>query len=130
MSEKRVLVVDDSIVIVKSLSFMLNKEAYQVFTASNGEEGVQKIRKHRPQVVFSDIMMPQMDGYELCQQVKQDPDLKNTYVILLTAKGEVSDREKGLAVGADQFLTKPFSPSKVSSLIREVFATLEEQGMV
>jgi DNA-binding response OmpR family regulator len=72
--------------------------------------------------VFLDIMMPQMNGYEVCEQIKQDPNLEDTYVIMLSAKGQQIDRERGLLGGADEYMTKPFSPSEVARRIRAILA--------
>lgn len=120
MMTGRILVVDDEPFILRSLTFVLRKEGFDVIEARNGEEALASIRKDRPTLVFLDVMMPKMNGYEVCETVKGDPELAGTYVILLTAKGQVSDREKGLALGADEFMTKPFSPSKITERVWEI----------
>jgi DNA-binding response OmpR family regulator len=81
---------------------------------------MEQIRAHRPTVVFLDVMMPKKNGYEVCEEVKSDAELSDTYVIMLTAKGQESDRDKGLAMGADEYMTKPFSPSKITERVREI----------
>src|SRR5207245_2984541 len=103
-----ILVIDDEPYILRSLSYLLQREGYTVETATNGEEGLQRVRSLRPPLVFLDIMMPHMNGYEVCEQVKQDPSLEHTYVIMLSAKGQQIDRERGLLGGADEYMTKPF----------------------
>src|SRR6266542_921258 len=117
-----ILVIDDEPYILRSLSYLLQREGYQVETASNGEEGLQRVRSLRPPLVFLDIMMPHMNGYEVCEQVKQDPSLEGTYVIMLSAKGQPIDRERGLLGGADEYMTKPFSPREVAQRVRSILA--------
>jgi len=118
--ERRILIVDDEPFILKSLTFVLRKEGFHVDSATNGMEAKEKIEQQKPDIVFLDIMMPKMNGLEVCQWLREDPVLKNTYVIILTAKGQETDREKGLKIGADEYMTKPFSPSHVVNRIREL----------
>jgi two-component system alkaline phosphatase synthesis response regulator PhoP len=126
MSEKPlILVIDDEPYILRSLSYLLTREGYPVETATNGEEGLARVRSLRPPLVFLDIMMPRMDGYEVCEQIKQDPALAGTYVIMLSAKGQQIDRERGLLGGADEYMTKPFSPREIAKRVRELL----ESGM-
>ena len=120
MSEKRILVVDDEPHVIRSLTFVLKKEGYDVSSAPNGEEAMVKVRESKPNLMFLDVMMPKKNGYEVCQEVKSDPGLSDIYIIMLTAKGQESDREKGLRLGADEFMTKPFSPMKVVEKVREL----------
>ena len=122
MSEKPlILVIDDEPYILRSLSYLLTREGYTVETATNGEEGLAHVRSLRPPLVFLDIMMPRMDGYEVCEQIKQDPAIASTYVIMLSAKGQQIDRERGLLGGADEYMTKPFSPRDIAKRVRELF---------
>ena len=120
MSEKKILVVDDEPHILRSLTFVLKKEGYDVSSATNGEEALAKIRESKPSLMFLDVMMPKKNGYEVCQEVKGDPSLSGICIIMLTAKGQEADREKGLSLGADEFVTKPFSPMKVVERVREI----------
>ncbi|HEV8634060.1 MAG TPA: response regulator [Chloroflexota bacterium] len=115
-----ILVIDDEPYILRSLSYLLAREGYAVQTASNGEDGLAQVRDLRPPLVFLDIMMPRMDGYEVCEQIKQDPTLAGTYVIMLSAKGQQIDRERGLLGGADEYMTKPFSPREIARRVREL----------
>ena len=117
---RKVLVVDDEPFICRSLSFVLRKGEYEVIEARNGEEALAAIRTHRPELVFMDVMMPKMSGFEVTEVVKSDPDLKSTLIILLTAKGQDADRERGFAVGADDYMTKPFSPTRILERAREL----------
>jgi len=119
---KQVLVVDDEPYILRSLRYLLAREGWDVETASDGEEGLARVRALRPRLVFLDIMMPRMSGYEVCEQIKQDPELAGTYVIMLSARGQQSDRERGFLGGADEYMTKPFSPREVAARVRAVFS--------
>ena len=122
MKQPTVLVVDDEPFICRSLSFVLRKGNYHVVEARNGEEALAAIRQHRPELVFMDVMMPKISGFEVCTQVKADPELKHVKIILLTAKGQDCDREVGLQAGADAYMTKPFSPTKILERAREILA--------
>lgn len=113
MDRFKVLVVDDEPFICRSLSFVLRKENYEVFEARNGEEALAFIREHQPDLVFMDVMMPKMNGFDVTRAVKSDEKLKSTKIILLTAKGQDADRATGVQAGADDYMTKPFSPSKI-----------------
>ena len=120
---RRILVCDDEPFILKALTFIVRKEGHTVLEAKNGEEAVEKIRAEKPDLVFLDLMMPKKNGYEVCQEIKSDPDLESTYVIMLTAKGQETDRDKGLSLGANEYMTKPFSPSKITERVREILVT-------
>ncbi len=120
MNEKKILIVDDEPYVVRSLTFVLKKEGYDVSSAANGEEALAKVRQSKPNLMFLDVMMPKKNGYEVCQEVKSDSDLSSVHIIMLTAKGQEADREKGLSLGADEFMTKPFSPMKVVERVREL----------
>jgi len=89
-------------------------------TATNGEEAVSVVENHHPDLIFLDVTMPRLDGFEVCRRVKQEMDLTGTYVVLLTAKGQAYDREQGLAAGADLYMTKPFDPDELLRRAREV----------
>ena len=118
---RTVLVVDDEPFILRSLSFVLERAGYRVLQARDGEDALEKLRDHRPPVCILDVMMPKRNGYEVCEVVKGDPDLRGTHVILLTAKGQESARGRGIQAGADQFLTKPFSPTSIVDTVSKVF---------
>ncbi len=121
-----VLVIDDEPYLLRALSYLLSREGYTVETASDGGEGIARARALRPDVVFLDIMMPVLSGYDVCQLIREDPSLAGTYVIMLSAKGQQVDRERGLLGGADEYMTKPFSPREVAQRLR----TLVEIGKV
>ncbi|MEN8149766.1 MAG: response regulator [Planctomycetota bacterium] len=116
----RILVVDDEPFILRSLSFVLRKQGFDVIEARDGVEAMVRIRNDRPSLVFLDVMMPRKNGYEVCGEVKGDPGLADTHIIMLTAKGQESDRDMGLSIGADEYMTKPFSPSKITERVREI----------
>jgi DNA-binding response OmpR family regulator len=118
----KILVCDDEPFILKALTFIVRKEGHTVLEARNGEEALERIRTESPAVVFLDVMMPKKNGFEVLEAIRADPAHKGTCVILLTAKGQDSDRERGLALGADEFMTKPFSPAAIVSRLRELLA--------
>ncbi|MBM4060351.1 MAG: response regulator [Planctomycetes bacterium] len=120
MSRRRILVVDDEPFICRSLTFVLRKDNYLVFEARNGEEALAAIREHKPDLVFLDVMMPKINGFEVTAQVRADPALANVKIVLLTAKGQDCDREVGKTAGANDYMTKPFSPTKILERAREI----------
>lgn len=120
MSSKTILVVDDEPYILRSVSFVLEREGYEVATASEGESALAKIRELHPQLVFLDIMLPKKNGYEVCAAIKEDPMLADVHVVMLSAKGQQIDRERGLLGGADAYMTKPFSPKEIVEYVQNV----------
>jgi DNA-binding response OmpR family regulator len=117
---RKILVVDDEPNVIKSLTFVLRKEGYDVSSAANGEDAMIKIQQSKPNLMFLDVMMPKKNGYEVCQEVKSNSSLSDIHIIILTAKGQEADREKGLNAGADEFMTKPFSPMMVVDKVKEL----------
>jgi len=113
MSRGKVLVVDDEEYIQHILNFSFGAEGYEVITAADGEEAVKIARSEKPDIIVLDIMMPKMDGYEACKQIKADPQTQDIPVILLTAKGREVDRKLGAEAGADDYVVKPFSPGRL-----------------
>ncbi|MGC2424371.1 MAG: response regulator [Nitrospirota bacterium] len=107
---KKILVVDDEMHILRIVKYKLESAGYDVLTALNGIEALKLAREEKPALIFLDIMMPGMNGYEVCSQLKNDPETKDIIIIMLTAKGQESDKIKGLEVGVDEYITKPFSP--------------------
>lgn len=118
----QILVADDEPFILRSLSFVLERAGFDVLQARSGDEALEVLRDARPRICVLDVMMPRRSGYEVCEIVKGDPDLRDTYVVLLTAKGQDSARARGFEAGADEFMTKPFSPSRLVERIREILA--------
>ncbi len=118
----KILVVDDEPNIVLSLEFLMKQAGFQVRTASDGEAGLAAIAAEPPDLVLLDVMMPRKNGYEVCQAIRANPDWKAIRIIMLTAKGREVEREKGLALGADDYITKPFSTQEVVERVRELLA--------
>ncbi len=105
----KVLVIDDSNTIRRSAELFLRQAGYEVILAEDGFDALSKITDHEPQVIFVDIMMPRLDGYQTCALIKQNPRLKSTPVIMLSSKDGVFDRARGRLAGSDRYLTKPFT---------------------
>ena len=120
MTQFKVLVVDDEPFICRSLSFVLRKDDYEVFEARNGEEALASIRANHPDLVFLDVMMPKINGFDVTREVRSDPELEGIKIVLLTAKGQEADRLSGEDAGADSYMTKPFSPTKILERAREL----------
>lgn len=120
MTRHKILVVDDEPFICRSLTFVLRKGDYEVLEARNGEEALAAIREHHPDLVFLDVMMPKINGFQVTQQVRADASLDDVKIILLTAKGQECDRDLGKTAGANDYMTKPFSPSKILDRAREM----------
>ena len=113
---KKILIADDEPLIRTLLEETLEEfeeRGVELLTASNGQDSWETIQEQKPDLVFLDVMMPKMSGYEVCQRVKQDPELADVYVIMLTARGQEVDRERGSQVGADEYVTKPFDPDQI-----------------
>jgi CheY-like chemotaxis protein len=115
---RNVLIVDDEPNIVLSLKFLISQQGYEVRTAGSGEEALQALREQVPDLILLDVMMPKPDGYEVCQKIRATPEWKNIPVIMLTAKGRDVERQKGFAMGADDYITKPFATHELVSKVR------------
>ena len=127
MSHK-ILIVDDEDhlrMLIEQALEDLEDEGVELITASNGEEALQLIVEERPDLVFLDVMMPKMNGIEVCRRVKQELNLQQVYIIILTAKGQELDKKKGEEVGADLYMTKPFDPDRLLEKAREVVGALK-----
>ena len=118
--ENKILIVDDEPSIVMALEYAFKKQGFEVFIARDGSEALEILKHHIPNVVLLDIMMPNVDGYQTLTHIKNIDSLKDTKVVFLTAKNKASDIEKGLKLGADKYLTKPFSVKKIVSEILEL----------
>jgi two-component system alkaline phosphatase synthesis response regulator PhoP len=119
-TSKTILVVDDEEDVLELVKYNLEKNGYRVTTASTGEEAISKARSIVPNLVLLDLMLPGIDGLEVCKQLKSNPKTEQVPVIMLTAKGEESDVVVGLEVGADDYITKPFSPKVLIARIRRI----------
>ncbi len=120
---KTILVADDEPNIVISLEYLLQREGYTVVVARDGQEALDAIIRDKPDLVLLDVMMPNKSGFEVCQAVRADSDLRSTRILMLTAKGRETDVAKGLALGADAYMTKPFSTKE---LVQKVARMLED----
>ena len=121
--DQKILIVDDE-AHIRMLNEQtledLEDEGGELLLAENGEQALGLIQKEEPNLVFLDVMMPKMNGMEVCQKVKKELNLSHVYIILLTAKGQEVDRQKGLEMGADRYMTKPFDPDEMLTIAEEV----------
>jgi len=120
MSKKKIVIIEDEPDILEVLSYNLKREGFDVFTAVNGTLGLSLVNKEHPDLVLLDLMLPGMDGIEICSSIKSNPANQNTLIIMVTAKGEESDIVLGLGVGADDYITKPFSPKELVARVKAV----------
>lgn len=120
----KVLIADDEPNIVVSLEFLMQREGYQVLVARDGVQALATIQRERPALVLLDVMMPGKSGFEVCQAVRADDTLAGVKIVLLTAKGRDTDLAKGMALGADAYVIKPFSTKELAARVRELL----EQG--
>lgn len=119
-SKQKVLIVDDEPAILMSLEFLVKKAGFEVFIARNGTEALEIVARELPHVVVLDIMMPDVDGYEVCERIKQNKKTAHAKIIFLSAKSKESDIEKGLFLGADFYITKPFSTRVLTEKIKSL----------
>ena len=120
---KQVLIVDDEAhirLLIERLLEDLEDDGVHILVATNGADGLEKIRTHRPDLVFLDVMMPGINGFEVCRIVKKELAMENVYIVLLTAKGQKHDAQLGFEAGADTYMTKPFSPDALLELTETV----------
>lgn len=118
----KILIADDEQNILISLEYLMRREGFEVSIAQDGDEAIAKTRAEQPDLVLLDIMMPKMNGFEVCQEIKSDPTLKAVRILMLTAKGRDTEVAKGLALGADGYMTKPFSTKELVERIRALLA--------
>ena len=120
----KILIVDDEVhirmLLEQTLEELEEDFGIDILSAQNGEEGLALIKSQQPDVVFLDIMMPKLNGYEVCQRVKDDPTITDIGIVLLTAKGQEVDRRQGLELGASRYMTKPFDPDEVLKVAKEL----------
>ena len=117
---KRVLVVDDEPNIVMSLRFLMEREGFEVEVARTGEAALKALDRGPADLVLLDVMMPALDGFEVCQRIRSNPAWSGTRIIMLTAKGREVERDKGLALGADEYVTKPFSTRELVARVKQM----------
>ena len=125
-SDIKILLVDDEPDILEIVRYNLSTEGYQVITANNGLEGVRKAEKERPQLIILDVMMPEMDGIEACEKIRQLPELKDVVITFLTARGEDYSQVAGFDAGADDYITKPIKPKVLMSRVKALLRRYKE----
>jgi len=126
-SAKKILVADDEPDILEIISYNLRKEGYEVFTASDGNEALEKARLHHPDLIILDIMMPKKTGVEVCQILRTQPEFSQTLIIFLTALSDEAVQIKGLESGADDYVTKPISPKVLISRVNAIFRRIKQE---
>jgi two-component system alkaline phosphatase synthesis response regulator PhoP len=120
MSNKKIVIIEDEPDILEILSYNLKREGFDVFTANNGTQGLSLVKKELPDLVLLDLMLPGMDGIEICSTIKNNAATQGSLIIMVTAKGEESDIVLGLGVGADDYIAKPFSPKELVARVKAV----------
>jgi len=117
---KKIVLAEDEPQIARLVEFKLKKEGYQVICKGNGEEALAAIKTEKPDLILLDVMMPVMDGYEVLRRVKEDENLKNIPVVMLTARAQERDVVKGIDMGADDYITKPFHPAELLARVKRI----------
>lgn len=123
MDKKKVMIVDDEAHIVELVKVCLEDTDYEILEAYTGQEALQKAKEEKPDLILLDVMLPKMDGYEVCKQLKSNQETQNIPVVMLTAKGQEVDKVKGFQAGADSYMTKPFSPLRLLTELEEKLST-------
>jgi len=119
---KSILVVEDEPNIVLSLQFLMKKAGFEVRVANDGEEALALVQDRAPDLILLDVMIPKRDGFDVCQTIRANSDWKDVCIILLTAKGREVDREKGIALGANDYVTKPFSTRDLTEKVKQILS--------
>ena len=119
---KKILIVDDEPNIVISLEFLMKKEGFEVAVANDGDEALAKVASFNPDLLLLDVMMPKKSGFEVCEALRADSECTGLKIVMLTAKGRDTEMAKGLAIGADAYVTKPFSTKELVDKVREMLA--------
>lgn len=117
---KRILIVDDEPNIVVSLEFLMKREGFEVAVATDGEAALKSVEEKKPDLVLLDIMLPKKNGFEVCQTIRANPDWQGVKIVMLTAKGRDTEVAKGTALGADAYMTKPFSTKDLIAQVRQI----------
>jgi DNA-binding response OmpR family regulator len=125
---KEILIVDDEPSIVVPIQFLMEQQGYSVLVAENGEDALDVIYKYKPDLILLDIMLPRIDGYEVCEIVRLNPEYRNVKIIFLTAKGREVEIAKGLALGANAYITKPFSNTELIAKVKELLDNTNENS--
>ncbi len=117
---KTIVIADDEPHVLRSLEFILKKQGYRVVTACNGEEAFERVQESKPDLVFLDIQMPKMDGNTVLRKLREIVEYQDLYIVMITAKGQEVDRLNSLESGANEYITKPYSPRKLVSRVKEL----------
>jgi DNA-binding response OmpR family regulator len=117
---KTIVIADDEPHVLRSLEFILKKQGYRVITATNGEEALERVKSNHPDLVFLDIQMPKMDGNTVLRKLREETEFQDLYIVMITAKGQEVDRLNSLESGANEYVTKPYSPRKLISRVQEI----------
>jgi DNA-binding response OmpR family regulator len=125
---KEILIVDDEPGVVVPIQFLMEQQGYRVMTAERGEDALDLIYQYKPDLVLLDIMLPGIDGYEVCEIIRLNPDFRDVKIIFLTAKGRESEIAKGLALGADAYISKPFSNTTLVARVKELLEKTYEEA--
>lgn len=127
MSKEKILIIEDEKDIVKMLDYNLKKEGFKTLSAHNGEDGLDMARKENPDLILLDLMLPEMDGLDVCKAIKNEAKISHIPIIILTAKAQEADKIVGLELGADDYMTKPFSPRELIARIKAVLRRMKEK---
>ncbi|HKX86328.1 MAG TPA: response regulator transcription factor [Flavobacterium sp.] len=122
----KILLVDDEVDILEIVGYNLTQEGYQIFTADNGKKAIEKAKKHLPHLIIMDVMMPEMDGMEACENIRKIPELSQTIITFLTARSEDYSQVAGFDAGADDYITKPIKPKVLVSKVKALLRRLKE----
>ncbi len=125
---KEILIVDDEPNVVVSIQFLMEQQGYKVMTAERGEDALDLIYQYKPDLVLLDIMLPGIDGYEVCEIIRLNPDFRDIKIVFLTAKGREVEIAKGLALGADAYITKPYSNAALVAKVKELLEKTYEKA--
>jgi len=125
---KEILIVDDEPGIVVPVQFLMEQQGYRVMTAERGEDALDLIYQYKPDLVLLDIMLPGIDGYEVCEIVRLNPDYRDVKIVFFTAKGRETEIAKGLALGADAYITKPYSNAELVAKVKELLEKTDENS--
>ncbi|MHB0912852.1 MAG: response regulator transcription factor [Armatimonadota bacterium] len=125
---RKILAVDDEKHIVRLVQVNLERQGYEVVTANDGKEALQKVEEEKPDLLVLDVMMPYMDGFEVLQTLRRNPETANIPVVMLTAKAQDADVFRGWQSGVDAYLTKPFNPMELISFVKRIFKALDDEG--
>ena len=115
---KKILIVDDEVNIVISIEFLMKQAGYDIEIANDGEEALEKVESFQPDLILLDVMMPKINGFEVCRRIRGNPDWKEMKIVMLTAKGREVEVTKGLALGADSYVIKPFSTKELMAEVK------------